>query len=152
MPERQGLNRAQGAVTVLGVSGTAEVLPIGGGASAEKILAPIALAMSASVLMGGAREREPAQQVVLLPPELVNTLARHDFGLAEIQSYLYQKADVAALLEAVALHDVQPLGPIAASAADIHPIQTGGPGVKMTYLPLWAGGTTPITRALRDLG
>ncbi len=67
LSERQGLAHAANAVTVLGVSGTAEVLPIKGGGSAENILAPVALAMSASVLMGGARERPPAQQVVLLP-------------------------------------------------------------------------------------
>lgn len=157
LPERQGQNQGQGlartanAVTVLGVSGTAEVLPIAGGGSAENILAPVALAMSASVLMGGAREREPAQQVVLLPPELIGALAGQGFGLAEIQSYLLDTANVSGLLNATAFQNVQPPGPVAASAADIHPIQTGGPGVKMTFLPLWAGGTRPTTRAVRNL-
>ncbi|MCW5748874.1 MAG: hypothetical protein KIT36_21980, partial [Alphaproteobacteria bacterium] len=36
----------------------------------------------------------------------------------------------------------------AASADDIHVIITGGPGVKMTYVPLWAGGTRTVTRPL----
>jgi hypothetical protein len=155
LPERQGLARTANAVTVLGVSGTAEVLPIKGGGSAGNILAPVALAMSASVLMGGAREREPTQQVVLLPPELIDALAGQGFGLAAIQSYLFDTADVSALANATtratAFENVQPPGPVAASAADIHPIQTGGPGVKMTYLPLWAGGTRPTTRAVRKL-
>ncbi|MFT5447149.1 MAG: hypothetical protein ACI9DC_002324 [Gammaproteobacteria bacterium] len=151
LPERQDLARTANAVTVLGVSGTAEVLPIAGGGSVENILAPVALAMSASVLMGGAREREPTQQVVLLPPELIGTLAKQGFGLADIQSYLFDTANVCGLLNATAFQNVQPPGPIAASAADIHPIQTGGPGVKMTFLPLWAGGTRPTTRAVRNL-
>ena len=149
--ERQGFERAQGAVTVLGVSGTAEVLPVGGGATPEQILAPVALAMGASVMMSGARERDPAQQVVLLPPELVQALASHGFGLAEIQSWLFETARMPALPGGAFAHASQPSGPVAASAADIHPIQTGGAGVKMTLLPLWAGGTVPTTRLLRDL-
>lgn len=155
LPERQGLSRTESAITVLGVSGTAEVLPIGGGGSAENILAPVALAMSASVLLGGAREREPTQQVILLPPELIDTLAGQGFGLADIQSYLFETANVPALLNATAFRGVQPPGPVAASAMDIQPIQTGGPGVKMTFLPLWAGGTRPTMRAvlnLREIG
>lgn len=165
LPQRQNegqnedLARTANAITVLGVSGTAEVLPIGGGGSAENILAPVALAMSASVLMGGAREREPTQQVVLLPPELIGALAGQGFGLADIQSYLFDTANVSALVNSTArattgtsaFANVQPPGPVAASAADIQPIQTGGPGVKMTYLPLWAGGTRPTTRPVRNL-
>ena len=77
----------------------------------------------------------------------LQALAAHEFGLAEIQSYLFTSAQVPALLSGVQ----PPSGAVAASAADIHPIQTGGPGVKMTFLPLWAGGTAPTTRGLRDL-
>jgi hypothetical protein len=150
--ERQGFDAEQSAVTVLGVSGTAEVLPIAGGVTPQQILAPVALAMGASVLMCGAREREPTQQVVLLPPELVQQLAAHGFGLTEIQSYLYESADVYALLKASQLSGVQAVSStVAASAVDIHPLQTGGPGVKMTVLPLWSGGTRPQTRLIDDL-
>ena len=42
--------------------------------------------------------------------------------------------------------------PIAATPQDIHPIVTGGAGLKMTYLPLWMGGTKSITRAVPDFG
>ena len=147
--ERQGFERDQSAVTVLGVSGTAEVLPIGGGVTPEQILAPVALAMSASLLMSGARERDPAQQVVLLPPELVQQMLAHGFGLAEIQAYLFDSAHLPGLLQALPLPGVQLSSlAVAASPADIHPLQTGGPGVKMTYLPLWAGGTTPQTQLI----
>jgi hypothetical protein len=39
--------------------------------------------------------------------------------------------------------------PVARTPEDIHPIVTGGAGVKMTYLPLWSGGTRTITRRVR---
>ena len=29
---------------------------------------------------------------------------------------------------------------------------TGGVGVKMTYLPLWSGGSETVTKPVRDLG
>ena len=112
----------------------------------------VALAMGASLMVSGARQREPGQQVVLLPPELVQSLARHDFGLAEIQSFLFHSACVPSLPEQLSTRAARPPDAVAASALDIHPLQTGGVGVKMTHLPLWAGGTAPTTRLLRDLG
>ena len=29
----------------------------------------------------------------------------------------------------------------------VHVVVVGGPGVKMTLMPLWAGGSEPVTRA-----
>ena len=40
---------------------------------------------------------------------------------------------------------------ISRAPGDIHPIVTGGAGIKMTYLPLWAGGTFSVTMAVREL-
>ncbi len=39
--------------------------------------------------------------------------------------------------------------PLARTPNDIHPIVTGGVGVKMTHLPLWSGGSATVTRAVR---
>ena len=41
--------------------------------------------------------------------------------------------------------------PVSRGPEDIHPIVTGGAGVKMTYLPLWAGGTLSVTMGVRRL-
>ena len=41
--------------------------------------------------------------------------------------------------------------PLAPAPEDIHPIVTGGVGIKMTHLPLWSGGTRTVTRAVRSL-
>ena len=61
-------------------------------------------------------------------------IAKRGWDLARIQSFLFGEAE------------------IAKSPQDIHPIITGGPGVKMTCLPLWAGGTLSVTKPLLSLG
>ena len=65
-----------------------------------------------------------------------------------MQDYLFT-ARAVALLEIASFTADRP---IARSAGDIHPIVTGGAGVKMTHLPLWAGGSLSVTRTLRNLG
>jgi len=134
LPARRGLKGD--CVTVLGISGTAEVLPGGNGDTPEDILAPMAAAMASALAVASAgRERDLGEQYFLLPPELAQQIAKRGWDLADIRQFLF-----------AALFDSRP---IARTAEDIHPIVTGGPGVKMTYLPLWAGGTLSVTRNIR---
>lgn len=134
LPARRGLGRDANAITVMGISGTAEVLPGDGeGATPEAILAPIATAMRAAVVMSGvSRKNERGEQVVLLPLEMAEKIVRHDgWDLARVQQFLFDE------------------GQDVASAPDaIHPIVTGGAGYKMSYLPIWGGGSQTVTRAL----
>jgi hypothetical protein len=131
---RRGLGGDVSAFTVMGVSGTAEVLPGDGeGATPEAILSPIATAMRAAIIMSGVgRKNERGEQVFLLPLEMAQKIVRHDgWDLARVQRYLFdQGQDVASAPEA------------------IHPIVTGGAGYKMSYLPIWGGGSQTVTRAL----
>ena len=76
------------------------------------------------------------EQFFLLPPELAQLVARHDWDVPRIQSFLFETAQ---------------FQPVARAPADIHPIVTGGAGIKMTYLPLWAGGTFSVTTGVGDL-
>ncbi|MFN4088283.1 MAG: hypothetical protein ACK4QW_04470 [Alphaproteobacteria bacterium] len=145
---RRGLSPEVGAVTVMGVSGTAEILPADGRDTTEAILAPVAVAMAAGRRLGGpAIRRPPGEQVFLLPPELVGLLAGHGWGLAETRRYLHAARCTLHLGDAAAEDAALP---VAASPEDIHPIVTGGPGIKMTYLPLWMGGTRTVTRPILD--
>jgi len=134
LTERRGLGRDVGAFTVMGVSGTAEVLPGDGeGATPEAILSPIATAMQAAVVMSGmGRKNERGEQVFLLPLEMAEKIVRHDgWDLARVQRFLFDQSQGAA------------------SAPDaIHPIVTGGAGYKMSYLPIWGGGSKTVTRKL----
>jgi hypothetical protein len=40
---------------------------------------------------------------------------------------------------------------VARSADAIHPILTGGAGYKMTYLPVWGGGSETVTRPVKGV-
>ena len=130
LSERRGLGADVSAVTVLGVSGTAEVLPDEERATPEQILDPLIRIMQAShATTGAGRRPKLPEQVFLLPPEMAGQLADAGWGLARIQAH------VAA-------------GGVAASPSAVHPILAGGPGVKMCYLPLWGGGSRTVTRVV----
>lgn len=134
LPARRGLGRDASALTVMGVSGTAEILPGDGeGATPEAILSPIATAMRAEIVMSGiARKNERGEQVVLLPLEMAEKIVRHDgWDLDRVQRHLFDE------------------GQGVARAPDaIHVIVTGGAGYKMSYLPIWGGGSETVTKPL----
>ena len=131
---RRGLGNDASAITVMGVSGTAEVLPGDGeGATPEAILSPIVTAMKADIIMAGIhRKNERGEQVFLLPLEMAEKIVRHDgWDISRVQRHVFEQGDGVA------------------SAPDaIHPIVTGGAGYKMTYLPIWGGASQTVTRAL----
>jgi len=134
LTERHGLGREASAITVMGISGTAEVLPGDGeGATPEAILDPIVAGMRAEIVMSGqSRKSQRGEQVFLLPLELAEKIARHvGWDIKRVQQYLFDEGkDVAASPEA------------------IHPIVTGGAGYKMAYLPIWGGGSQTVLRRL----
>lgn len=148
LPERRGLAKDAGAVTVLGVSGTVEALPFDDRESGEAILAPIAAAMIATTAAAGSgRDRPPGEQAFILPPELAADLARHNWDLERIQRFLFE-ADRIETADGVIIARTRP---IASAPEDILPIVAGGAGVKMACLPLWGGGTRTQTRAVEPL-
>jgi hypothetical protein len=129
---RRGLGSDASAITVMGISGTAEVLPGDGeGATPEAILSPIVTAMRGAIVMSSmSRRNERGEQVVLLPLEMAQKIVRHDgWDLARVQRYMFDE------------------GQGVARAPDaIHVIVTGGAGYKMSYLPIWGGGSQTVTR------
>lgn len=130
---RRGFAADQGAVTVLGVSGTMEVLPGSEDATAETALRPLLTAARGAREAGsGGRLRADVEQIFLLPPEVAHLVAKAGWRLADMQDFLFRE------------------GCPAACAGGIHPVLTGGAGIKMTYLPLWAGGTASVTRGLLE--
>jgi hypothetical protein len=140
LPVRRGFGGDESCVTVLGVSGTAEVLPADPGDTPELVLQPVAAAMNAAIDVTGAkRPRERGEQVFLLPPEMADRISAGGWNLRRVQEYLF------------GVH-VPDNHPVARTPEDMHPIVTGGAGVKMTHLPLWSGGTRTITRRVRKFG
>lgn len=134
LTERQGLGRDVSAITVMGISGTAEVLPGDGeGATPEAILDPVVAGMQAEIVMSGqSRKNQRGEQVFLLPLELAEKIARHDaWDIKRIQQYIFDKG-----------------GDVVSAPEAIHPIVTGGAGYKMAYLPIWGGGSQTVMRRL----
>jgi hypothetical protein len=133
---RRGLAAGESGVTLLALSGTLEVLPEEERAAPEAVLAPMARAMATAVATNGAARRpDPPEQVFLLPPELAEALARAGWTLEAIGAFLIAEGARAG-------------SRIAAVPGDVHPIVTGGAGVKMAYLPPWGGGARMVTRSL----
>jgi hypothetical protein len=134
LTERQGLGKNASAITVMGISGTAEVLPGDGeGATPEAILSPIVAGMKAALVMSSmSRRNERGEQVFLLPLEMAEKIAKHDgWDIRRIQAYMFTAGDG-----------------IARAPEAIHPIVTGGAGYKMSYLPIWGGGSQTVMRRL----
>ena len=158
---RRGLGAGQGAVTVVGVIGTVELVPPAGGTTPEDVLAPVADIMRAPALLAPDGTRfGGGEQFVLVPPEVATGLRRHGWTLERIQEHLFHRARTprralplpwrpAAGGEGPA-DDEAPV-PAAAAPGDIHVLVTGGTGIKMTYLPTWAGGTMSATREVLRL-
>ena len=132
---RRGLDPAEGAVTVIGLSGTVEVLPEGGAETPEAVLRPALAAMAgARAASSGGKQREPGEQFLLLPPEMAEVIVKGGWNLRAAQDFLLRESGTA--------------WPIARTPEDIHIIITGGAGVKMTCLVPWGGGTFCVTRRL----
>src|SRR3546814_8584027 len=100
--------------------------------------------MHAARRHGGSGRRRPiGEQFFLLPPEVVQLLAKHGWGLQEIRTWLFG-GTCTMLFGNAATDDLAGI-PVASAPEDIHPVIAGGVGIKMTYLPLWLGGTRSVT-------
>ncbi|WP_091537814.1 hypothetical protein [Modestobacter sp. DSM 44400] len=149
---RRGLPPGTDAVTVVGVSGTLEVLPAEGHRDGPSVLAPAAAALASVALAAGdPRRAGSGEQFLLLPPELADLLTARGWDGGRIATFLFEQG-TALLRSAAARLDAQGLSAyaadglrVAASPDDVHVVVTGGAGVKMLLLPTWAGGTTSVT-------
>ena len=155
---RRGLAADVDAVTVLGVGSVVEVLPAEGYREVPEVLAPAAAAMAGVALAAGDPCRATlGEQFLLMPPELASFATGRGWSAERIAGFLFERggtllrsgaADLAAAgAPAYAAEDLS----VAASAADVHVVVTGGAGVKMQLLPGWMGGTRSVTSQVPPL-
>jgi hypothetical protein len=131
--ERRAIGAQESAVTVLGVSGTLEVLPERGIDVPENFIRPLAAAVRAAALSGGStRFGQATEHVVLMPPEL----------LTHLQDAGCEWSAFHALL-ARACGDV-----LVPDAGSLVLVCAGGIGEKMTCLQPWGGGCLSVTRRI----
>ena len=153
LAQRRGLGVDVDAVTVVGVGSVIEVLPGEGYREPPSVLGPAAAAMAGAALAAGDPGRARlGEQFLLLPPEPAELLAMHGWGAERIAQFLFEQgsallqgtASSLAFRSGVPAYAVDGLR-VAASAADVHVLVTGGAGVKMLLLPTWMGGSWSVT-------
>lgn len=158
----RGLRPEQSTVTLLGISGTVEVVA-GGNGSADEILQTLARSMTIAGNIGGLALIGGGEPAVLLAPEHARSLQAEGFDKAAVRRELWRRArlrlrDLAAAtrerIEAARREagDLDPDAPLAVAArsADIMLVVAGGIGVKSTFLPGWPGGTRSVTGVICD--
>lgn len=153
----RGFTREQSAVTVIGVSGTIEVVDAWV-ESADEILDVLARALvvgtSTTGQVGGTLGG--GQPLLLLSPEWATRLAASGLTKTDVKQRLHDAAAVprtdlpaSALrgLAAVAAagRSVDSVLRVAATADDILLLVAGGIGVKQTLMPNWGGGSRAVT-------
>jgi hypothetical protein len=152
---RRGLAADQPAVTVIGVGSVLEVLPAEGYREGPDVFGPAASAMAGVALAAGDPRRAAlGEQFLLLPPEMASFVATRGWDAERIGEFLFERGTAALRTGAAAMGaaaDVVEGLTVAASAADVHVVVTGGAGVKMQLLPGWMGGTRSVTAPVLTL-
>ena len=155
---RRGFGADADAVTVIGVGSVVEVLPAEGYRDVPEVLAPAAAAMAMTAMAtGDPRRGGLADHVLLVPPEMAAFVTDRGWSAEQMGRFLFDRGNAllrscaaemsAAGVPAYAVEDL----PVAASAADVHVVVSGGAGVKMQLLPGWMGGTRSVTAAVAPL-
>jgi hypothetical protein len=152
---RRGLDAGAAAVTVVGVGSVVEVLPAEGYRDAPAVLGPAAAAMTGVALAAGDPRRAAlGEQFLLMPPEMASYVADRGWDAERIAGFLFEQGNAVlragAAAQGAAPEVVEGLT-VAASAADVHVVVTGGAGVKMQLLPGWMGGTRSVTAPVLPL-
>src|SRR5690606_10705426 len=136
LAQRRGI-RGASAVSVLGISGTLEVLPTDPGTDAESLLAAVADAMHGARVGGAAgRETECGEQFLLVPPEIADRIQEAGWTLPDAQRFLWERSPPG--------RSGKPW-PLARNAESIHCIAAGGSGIKTCALIPWGGGSESVT-------
>ncbi|MDP9391826.1 MAG: hypothetical protein M3P89_10685 [Actinomycetota bacterium] len=156
---RRGLAPDADAVTVGGAGSVVEVLPAEGYREPPSVLGPAAAAMAGVALAAGSPTRAGrGEQFLLVPPELAGLLAAQDWDADRIAAFLLEEgsallraASSSLAVRAAASAYEGAEASVAASAAEVHVVVTGGVGVKMQLLPTWMGGSRSVTVPVQPL-
>jgi hypothetical protein len=156
---RRGITPDTDAVTVVGAGSLLEVLPAEGYREPPSVLGPAAAAMAGVAMAAGSPTRAGrSEQFLLMPPEPAELLAAQGWGADGIAEFLFEQgsallrasaSSLAVRAGAAAYEAADPW--VAASAADVHVVVTGGVGIKMQLLPGWMGGSRSVTAPVAPL-
>jgi len=157
----RGFAPTESTVTLIGVSGTVEVVDAHAGSAgemlalmAEAMATPSALLIDDEPLIGG------GQPLVLVSPEWARAFEAAKLSKSDVQAGLYKRASCgverlpASFAEELMRGRRARLEPLrtplrpAAAPADILVVVAGGIGLKQTYVPNWNGRSRAVTVAV----
>ena len=145
----RGFAAAQSTVTVVGATGTIEVVDADS-ADAQGVLTTMAHSMTIAGNLGRDGLLGSGEPLLLLAPEHADIIAR-THSRRQAQAFLFERArlrtDALAPAQAERLRETSVTElTIAACPEDIMLVVLGGPGAKSTYVPTWGGGARAVTR------
>jgi hypothetical protein len=142
-------------VTVVGVSGTVEVVDSASSRSGD-LAQTFAQSLLIAGTVGGAGLIGGGEPLIILPPELADTCASDGCSKQRLKTAIFERAVMPfdCLSPAVQEHltgRTGGAGPlrIAQKADDILIVVAGGVGVKAAYAPNWGGGSRAVSRRVR---
>jgi hypothetical protein len=154
LSERRGLAPGAGAVTVVGASGTTEVM-LATASTADSIAETVARSMQAlGSLSITARWFGGGEPFVLLPAEAAAIFESAGWTLERVQQEIFDRGRFPAseLSGPVRRDTVERAGvrtpdeiTVAERPQDVQVVLAGGVGAKATLVPTWPGGTRSVT-------
>lgn len=147
----RGFAAAQSTVTVVGATGTIEVVDADS-ADAQGVLTTMAHSMTLAGNLGRDGLLGSGEPLLLLAPEHADIIAR-THSRRQAQAFLFEHARLpvgslapvqAERLQEASVAELK----VAKRPEDIMLVVLGGPGAKSTYVPTWGGGTRAVTRVI----
>ena len=154
----RGFDRDTSVVTVVGVSGTIEVVDSESN-TAEELAQTFAQSMLIAGNVGGAGLLGGGEPLIVLPPEHAQVFAMNGGTKAQAKAAIYERALLAvdrlspALRARAEASGGAPDGylRVAKSADDVMIVVAGGVGRKGAYVPTWSGTTRAVSRAILQI-
>jgi hypothetical protein len=152
----RGFERDESVVTVVGVSGTIEIVD-----SESRTGADLARTFAQSMLIagnvGGAGLLGGGEPLIVMPPEHADVFHRDGYSKERVKEAIFERALLPVERLAPALRERAMTGGgapdgllrVAREANDIMIVVAGGVGRKAAYVPTWSGTTRAVSRKIR---
>lgn len=152
----RGFSREASIVTVVGVSGTIEIVDSESGTSAD-LAQTFAQSMLIAGNVGSAGLLGGGEPLIVMPPEHAQVFVREGCTKAQVKAAIHERALLAidrlasGLRKRAAASGGAPDGflRVARNPDDVMIVVAGGVGRKAAYVPTWSGTTRAVSREVR---
>ena len=149
----RGFDTASSVVTVVGVSGTIEIVD-SESRTPEELAQTFAQSMLIAGNVGGAGLLGGGEPLIVMPPEHARVFSDNGLGKAQAKELIFERALLPIerlappLRDRAAASGAAPDGclRVAKHADDIMIVVAGGVGRKAAYVPTWSGTTRAVSR------